>query len=407
MVSNSNWILKVNHNNYSYFTSTDTNGQYFFSVDTGINTIELISEIPYWAPCENPISVNVSPADDTVYVDFPLQINAECPFLTVDISTPFLRRCSTNIYSVNYCNLGTAPAIDTYIDIAFDPNITVDSSDVPWSNVIGNTYTFELDTIGIGECGDFKIYTSLSCDPAIFGYTHCVRAQIYSDTMCTPDSSLWTGPSIEVQAECDGDSAYFYIINSGMGDMMDYLNFIVVEDHLMLKPIPDSFLLNSSDTLVIVMPATGGTYYLGAEQAPGHPWFDFPSLTLEGCGTDSLGNVSLGFVNQFPQNDTDPFISVDCQENIGSWDPNDKRGFPEGYGPEHFIEKNTDIEYHIRFQNTGTDTAFKVEIRDTLSEFLDPSSMNSGPAAMIMIFACKPMALWPLYLKILCFPIVM
>jgi hypothetical protein len=39
---------------------------------------------------------------------------------------------------------------------------------------------------------------------------------------------------------------------------------------------------------------------------------------------------------------------------------------------------NTRLEYLIRFQNTGTDTAITVFILDTLSEFLDPASLELG-----------------------------
>ncbi len=46
---------------------------------------------------------------------------------------------------------------------------------------------------------------------------------------------------------------------------------------------------------------------------------------------------------------------------IGAYDPNDKQASAE------FIAPNTKtIDYHIRFQNTGNDTAFKVTVVDTL-----------------------------------------
>ncbi len=376
-----NWIIQISNPGSTYFSSTDANGQYYIPIDTGNHSIELIYDVPYWNPCVNPINVNVAPASDTVMVDFPLQANILCPFLTVDISTPFLRRCFPNTYSVNYCNYGTAVAEDTYLEITFDQYINVDSSDVPWSSVQGDTYTFLLDSVAIGECDGFNIYTTMACDTSIIGFTHCVEAHIYPDSLCTPDSATWTGASIDVSAECDGDSVYFIITNVGQGDMTEHLNFIVIEDHLMLMNFPDSFFLDSGDSLIITVPANGSTYYLGSEQAFGHPGFNIPSIAIEGCGTDSNGNVSLGFVTQFQENDGDPFVSIDCQENIGAWDPNDKRGFPKGYGSDHLIEPNTDIEYHIRFQNTGTDTAFTVEIRDTLSAFLDPSSIKVGASS--------------------------
>lgn len=61
-------------------------------------------------------------------------------------------------------------------------------------------------------------------------------------------------------------------------------------------------------------------------------------------------------------------------------------GFPTGYGTEHYIRTNTDIEYLIRFQNTGTDTAFRVVIRDTLSGHLLPSSIQLGTSSHPYIF---------------------
>jgi uncharacterized repeat protein (TIGR01451 family) len=63
-------------------------------------------------------------------------------------------------------------------------------------------------------------------------------------------------------------------------------------------------------------------------------------------------------------------------ELVGSYDPNDKMNFPQGYGANRLIEPNETIEYMIRFQNTGTDTAFTVVLKDTLSEWLDVSTIR-------------------------------
>jgi hypothetical protein len=56
----------------------------------------------------------------------------------------------------------------------------------------------------------------------------------------------------------------------------------------------------------------------------------------------------------------------------GSYDPNDKQVTPDG----DFYAANNEFFYKIRFQNTGTDTAFTVVIKDTLSQFLDPLSFK-------------------------------
>jgi uncharacterized repeat protein (TIGR01451 family) len=60
-----------------------------------------------------------------------------------------------------------------------------------------------------------------------------------------------------------------------------------------------------------------------------------------------------------------------CGEVVNSYDPNDKAAFPKGNATP-----NTWITYTIRFQNTGTDTAYQVIIRDTLSAHLDESTFT-------------------------------
>ncbi len=58
-----------------------------------------------------------------------------------------------------------------------------------------------------------------------------------------------------------------------------------------------------------------------------------------------------------------------------SFDPNDKQVSPD-YGDAGYTLSNGELEYLIRFQNTGNDTAFLVEVRDTLDLNLDISSFN-------------------------------
>lgn len=67
---------------------------------------------------------------------------------------------------------------------------------------------------------------------------------------------------------------------------------------------------------------------------------------------------------------------TECQENIGAFDPNDKRIFNEDGVQTAVIDTNQYIYYHIRFQNTGTDTAFNVRIVDPLSPILDVSTLD-------------------------------
>jgi uncharacterized repeat protein (TIGR01451 family) len=49
-----------------------------------------------------------------------------------------------------------------------------------------------------------------------------------------------------------------------------------------------------------------------------------------------------------------------------SYDPNDKQATPAGWTEQHFIEAGEELEYRIRFQNTGNAPAFNVRIEDQL-----------------------------------------
>ena len=67
---------------------------------------------------------------------------------------------------------------------------------------------------------------------------------------------------------------------------------------------------------------------------------------------------------------------------VGSYDPNDKRGTTISNVEGSFIiDQDEWIDYTIRFQNTGTDTAFTVVITDTLSAVLDMASFEQGVAS--------------------------
>lgn len=58
-------------------------------------------------------------------------------------------------------------------------------------------------------------------------------------------------------------------------------------------------------------------------------------------------------------------------EITGSYDPNDKNSSPLGIGDEGLVKMGQRLQYKIRFQNTGNDTAFTVVIRDPIDPLLD------------------------------------
>ncbi len=373
------WLVKA-VGPETYFGTTDVNGYFNFLVDTGVYEISVIEPNVYWSSCTD-IQEHYFPEyyDTTTFLQFPMFSVYDCPVMKVDVSTPILRRCMENIYYVNYCNEGTIEAEDIYVEITLDPDLSFINSSIPETTIGDNTYRFDVENIDVGDCGSFQLLTLLDCDNTVLGQTHCVEAHIYPDSICTP-SGTWDGSSIVVDGVCEGDSVLFTISNLGL-DMSDSLQYIVIQDELLFNV--RKFKLNGFETEVLELrfPATGSTYTLKAEQADNHPGDSQPTIGVEGCGIDEFGFFSLGHVTAYSEDDADPFVSIDCQENKGSFDPNDKNPYPTGTGPNFEIEPNTDLDYHIRFQNTGTDTAFTVVIRDTISPHLDINSIQPGASS--------------------------
>ena len=131
----------------------------------------------------------------------------------------------------------------------------------------------------------------------------------------------------------------------------------------------DSIQLAGGDSIVFMFEGNGSTWILQADQHPLHPGNSHPNAHVENCGTGT-GN-GTGVVIQFPADDADPVIDIYCGQVTAPLDPNDKTGFPGGLTSMHYIQQNQKLEYLIRFQNVGTDTAVNVVIRDTLSTDLN------------------------------------
>lgn len=360
-----------------FYGFTDNNGEYIINVDTGTYVVSTLPFNALFTSCNNNQQITLA-SEDTLEVNFLEQAATECPYLLVDISAPRLVRCFDNTYYIKYCNQGSMDAQNAYIEVTFDQYTTVLNSSIPITTQTGNTFTFDLGTVQLFDCGQFTIETNLDCDSTVLGQTHCAEAHIYPDSTCFPPSPLWDGSITTLDASCVLDSVLLEIENTGSGGMTNQQNYIIAEDNIIKEN--GLFQLQPAEKRSFKFPANGSTYRLTAEQAPGYfPPNYIPTITIEGCGFDSINQqYSIGYVTQFAENDGIPYLSIDCQENVGSYDPNDKRAEPKGYGPQHYIEANTDLEYHIRFQNIGTDTAYNVVVRDTLSPHLNIQTLQVG-----------------------------
>ncbi|MCR9289347.1 MAG: T9SS type A sorting domain-containing protein [Bacteroidetes bacterium] len=378
-----NWTVKAIGNGRTFYARTNAEGQFAMPLKSGEYDFSLVSsELGYWESCQPSYKLILEQGALPLPLDIPIQKKVECPKLEVNLSTDYLSPCTNSRFQISYCNKGTLNASNAYIEIEFDNLLTILDSSIPWSSSNNNIYTFPLGNIESGFCGSFEVLVSLDCD-VIEGQTHCTKAEIFPNDFCDA-SPNWSGAKVEVSSECLGNEVEFTIKNSGNFDMQKALNFIVIEDvvmHLDAGDATGDFQLNAGEEITFLKPANGVTWRLTTDQVDFHPGQSTPITTVEGCGTDVMGDFSLGYITPFSQDDGDRFRDFDCQENIAQSNPNYAIAFPRGLYSDHLINPNTEIEYLIRFQNTGTDTALNLVILDTLPPELNPGSIQPGAAS--------------------------
>ncbi|MEQ1746066.1 MAG: hypothetical protein ABMA02_11610 [Saprospiraceae bacterium] len=373
------WFVQAVGSSGTYFGMSDGSGEYTISLIPGNYTVSVVANNPNVVVCQNDLPASLVQAGETDTVDFLVQLpNPDCPQLSVSLSTPVLRRCfSNNGYNLIYCNDGPNEVPDAYVTLDLDPFLSIVTTNKPFTPLGNNLFRFELGTLQPGFCGSIFIQVNVSCN-AILGQVHCSEAHIYPDSICDPLNPLWSGALVEVTSDCVGDSLHFILKNIGLGNMTKELEYIVIEDGIMLHK-KNAPALQSGETMTVVVPATGATWRVEATQEPFAPWPAQSVLSVEGC--TSTGSFITGFAGQFSTGEQGNWEDINCTANVGSYDPNDKQGFPIGYGDKHYVRPGTELEYLIRFQNTGTDTAFTVIVRDTLSPWLDPLSVRPGASS--------------------------
>ncbi len=349
-----------------------------YAVDLEFGLLDVSAEIHLALPpninpvCPNALNIPNSSSIPLYNFDIGLQSDGNCPRMQVDIGNLVTRRCATNYFQVEYCNVGLDTAYGAFVTVNLDPLIHIVTADLPFT-VSGpeELYTFQVGAVAPFQCGSILISAAVSCN-AVLGQTLCNDANVYPDAPC---NGTWQGAEVVALAQCGVDSVELVLWNKGPQNMTLPLNYIVVEDFIMYKD--GTFQLNAGDSITIKVPSNGATWRIEAQQTPGFPISGLVAAAIEGCG----GLNIPGLINVFGQTDNALNYDQDCSQVIGAFDPNDKTAVPVGFGNQHIIRKNEAIEYKIRFQNTGTDTAFQVLIVDTLPAMLDAQTLELGASS--------------------------
>jgi uncharacterized repeat protein (TIGR01451 family) len=374
-----NRLVSIEKSNEVYWAITDSSGNYEMQIDTGNYLIRSVLPNQNWRFCTPSVSKQILTPERTDTANFALQALVNCPQMRISASTQGLRRCfDNNYYQIRYTNEGTIAAQNAFITLKLDSLLEYVGATRPFSSRVGQTLRFNLGTVPIGFDDQFSVQVRVKCgDSTRLGQSLCTEARIFPDTICIPAPN-WSGANIVVSGRCDRDSVRFLVQNIGTGASSN-LRRQIVEDEIVF--LNGTINVPASGSRTISVPANGKTWRLNVDQEPNNPLSNQPTAVVEGCRTSPNQPISTGFVNQFPTDDGSPTVDNVCAQIVGAFDPNDKEGLPQGYKNQRFINQNQAIDYRIRFQNTGNDTAFTVVLRDTLSDFLDISSLKIGASS--------------------------
>ncbi len=353
----------------TWFATTDSMGDFRFNaLDTGSMLLRVIPPGNSWTICNDSIMVDFIGSFDTIQINTGITDLVGCPFPEIDLATPFLRRCFTSTYTIHYENLGGISADSAVAHLYLDPYLSLVAANLPYIDLGNNHYAFEVGTLAPLQKGQFNVSVYTDCDSTTLGQIHCTQAILEITNPCP--NVLPDFPEIQVTAECIGDSVRFVIKNIGDVPMLELAEFIVIEDLIVMRT--GTFQLNPQQDTVLTNVADGSTYRIYAGHLPQTIPFFSSTAALEACN----GSLNPGIWNMLYSHLINEDEDIDCQENIGAYDPNDKQAVPKGLDAAHYIAPNTPLEYTIRFQNTGTDTAFNIVVMDTVSPHLDVSSLR-------------------------------
>ncbi|MES2588802.1 MAG: DNRLRE domain-containing protein [Bacteroidota bacterium] len=380
----------------NFIAQTNEAGIWHINLPLGNYTATLINSDANWSSdCSLTSNFSVIDINASLTVpSFSLKSDVSCSSPNISIYSNILRRCFSEqeIYvQASNSFQASSDLNDAYAEITLDPLFTLDSASISYIDLGDNLFKFNLDTLSPNESVNFTLYVTLSCD-AVLLQTLCHEAKLYPVESCVLDSIPstptgevspctlpWDKSSLVVDGWCENDSIYFTITNHGQfgeGDMDCYAPVRVYIDGELI--VLDSIKLVGGEVITYAYAGTGQTWILQADQHPLHPGNSHPNAHVENCGS---GTWTPGIITDFPVDDADPVVDIFCSVTNGSYDPNDKRGFPSGLTENNYILPNQELEYIVRFQNTGTDTAFTVVIRDTLDTDLDISQVVTANAS--------------------------
>ena len=361
--------ISIRDGNSSYFLYSNPTGAFYFEAPPAAFELEASNISPYHHACVQ--QLNGATLDLSKSIELGLQILKECHLLNLDLSIPRLRRCFESTIYVHYSNIGTDLAPNASIELILDPYLQYIRSNQTNVMVSGDTLKFQLGDIPLGSVGQIAITVFVSCNAKI-GQEHCVEASIQAKDGCITGSTA----IVKTSANCNGDSTLLILTNLSAVPMKENRSWKLLETGSnKVQTIASGFFkLQANESRQFTVQSSDREQMFSAQQEASYPYNKFSQTLIDDC----LSNP--GIKNAYDEEE--PFYDRECMENTGSYDPNDIIGMPLGITTEKRIENEQELEYTIRFQNTGTDTAFNViVVNDLKSSNLDLATLTLGASS--------------------------
>ena len=278
--------------------------------------------------------------------------------------------------NINHCR--KIPTIEAFAYVDFNYNHKLDSNEFGKQQVklsLSNNITSFTDKNGVAyvNADSLGVYTISAIAPSYFNvlpsaYTHTFTSYdtLVIDTFALQPNTLKDSIAIvatPVQWAARPGFQYAYNIQ--------YENFgtTVVSPNISFN-YDNSLLTYNSSSIAAIINNGNALSLVAGNLVPGQigsfiAYFTVKSTAALGSSLLSVASINAGVVNA-----EDSVLTI----VRGSYDPNDKHATPQLTTKQ--VNEGEYIQYTIRFQNTGTDTAKNVTITDTLSNLLNSNEIQ-------------------------------
>lgn len=371
-----NFLIHNKTENTYAITNDSTYTIYLYdSTKANLKIINLDSNL-YVACGKDSIIVDMTGKTDTSGIDFPIRSTktGNCTNIT-SYSSSLLRPSMWATYQLNYQNNAFDTVYNGYIEIELDTT-KIDSIQSPHSY----TLTGNILRINIGNLRPFA-HSSISYSiklktNVVIGSSHCHRAKVFPVCNLYP-STAYDSSEIQPMMRClPNDTVELTLINIGSKNQKDWGLIKSYEDVIIFAA--DTFKLNVGSSQVFKYKLdTNKVFTAEIFNNNFHPIFPVLIRQDDLCA-NKQAIISNNPALNFSRHDEAKEYEEACDIIRGSYDPNIKSVQPIGMFTEHYTATGIELKYRIDFQNTGSDTAFRVVLIDTLSSLLDISTFVSG-----------------------------